>query len=64
MTRASILAVAILPLLTVAGCEKRSSNVPDEQADADNAPAEDFAPDEEDLEEEERAPNLGKRRPS
>ena len=63
MTRATLL-FAILPLLTVAGCEKRSTEVPDEQADVDNAPAEDFAPDEEMTEDEEQAPNLQKRRPS
>ena len=64
MTRATILCLAILPLLTVAGCQKRSTEVPDEQADADFAPPEDFAPDEEMTEEEEKAPNLEKRRPS
>ena len=64
MTRATILCFAVLPLLTASGCEKKSSNVPDEQAEVDNAPDEDFSPDEESTEDEEQAPNLQKRRPS
>jgi len=58
MTRASILSLAMLSLLTVSGCEKQSTRTPDE---SDGAPEEDFAPDEEDIEEEEQAPNLSKR---
>ena len=64
MTRATILCFATLSLLTASGCEKTSSNVPDEQAEVDNAPDEDFSPDEEDVESVEQAPNLEKRRPS
>ena len=64
MTRATIVGLAILPLLTLGGCQKQSTKVPDEQAEVDNAPAEDFAPDEESTEDEEQAPNLSKRRPS
>lgn len=70
MTRVSVLGLASL-LLALPGCQKKSTKVPDEVADADaeagdNAPAEeeDFAPSEEvggGTEEEEEAPNLGKR---
>ncbi len=66
MTRLSALGLVSV-LVALSGCQKRQTQVPDEvaDADADNAPPEeDYAPSEElggGTEEEEQAPNLGRR---
>jgi hypothetical protein len=63
MTRAAIFSFAVASLVAGPGCEKQATNVPEAASEE-----EDWAPPEEEfgggdgVEDEEKAPNLGRRR--